>query len=71
MIYLPLIFNFNLIFEGTVNINYNKELFKRALKQTYESINKNVTDEKNIKSIIDNYKDNLKMNFLLSKNQKQ
>ena len=71
MIYLPLIFNFNLIFEGTVNINYNKELFKRALKQTYESINKNVTDEKNIKSIIDNYKNNLKMNFLLSKNQKQ
>ena len=59
MIYLALIFNFNLVFERKVNINYSKELFKRAIDQTYESINKNVNDDKNLKSIIDNYINNL------------
>ena len=68
IIYLSLIFNFDLIFEGKSNINYSKELLKRAIDETFEDINKKVIDDKNLIDIIQNYLDNLKNGLSIKNN---
>ncbi len=60
IIYLSLIFNFDLIFKGNANIKYRKELLQIAIDETSENINKKVIDDKNINFIIHNFLDNLK-----------
>ena len=71
IIYLSLIFNFDLIFKGKAHINYSKELLQRSIDETSENINKKVIDEKNINTIIHNYLDNLKNGISFIKNSIQ